>query len=91
MKGDRIISKRQRRQRGRRRPLDVQLTLKMNLGKLPGDAVTLVDDRRVPLVGSVFENRNRIAREFLRLLAGVALRRPGTVGDMFPLPFLRRR
>lgn len=85
-----MMSKGQRRLR-RTKPLDVQLTLRMNLGKLPGDAVTLLDDRRVPLVGSVFENRDRIAREFLRLLAAVAVRRPGTVGEMFPLPFLRRR
>jgi len=89
VKGDRIITKGPRRLRRRKPPLDVQLTLRMNLGDSPGDVVTLVDDRRVPLVGSVFENRDRIAREFLRLLATVGLRRPATVRQMFP--FLRRR
>jgi hypothetical protein len=48
--------------------MDVILTLKVNFGDSPGDALTLLEERRVPLVGSVFENRDRIAREFLRLL-----------------------
>lgn len=56
--------------------MDVILTLKINFGDSPGDAVTLVDERRVPLVGSVFENRDRIAREFLRLLLKASARQP---------------
>jgi hypothetical protein len=55
--------------------MDVILTLKVNFGDHPGDAVTLVEERRVPLVGSVFENRDRIAREFLKLLM-LAARQP---------------
>lgn len=86
-----MITKGPRRVRRKQPPLDVHLTLKMNLGDSPGDVVTLVENRRVPLVGSVFENRDRIAREFLRLLATVGLRRPATVREMFPLRFLRRR
>ena len=56
--------------------MDVILTLKINFGDSPGDAVTLVDEARVPLVGSVFENRDRIAREFLRLLLKASSRQP---------------
>jgi hypothetical protein len=64
-----IISKALGRARSqRRKPMDVVLTLKLNLGEHPGDAITLLEERRVPLVGSVFENRDRIAREFLALL-----------------------
>jgi hypothetical protein len=64
-----ILSKAFGRVRQRRQPpLDVILTLKVNLGDHPDDAVTLIEERRVPLVGSVFENRDRIAREFLALL-----------------------
>ena len=48
--------------------MEVVLTLKLNFGDHPDDAVTLIEERSVPLVGSVFENRERIAREFLRLL-----------------------
>ncbi len=69
MKRPGIISKAFGRTRQRRKePLDVVLTLKLNFGDSPGDALTLIEEQRVPLVGSVFENRDRIAREFLRLL-----------------------
>ena len=56
--------------------MDVILTLKINFGDSAGEAVTLIDERRVPLVGSVFENRDRIAREFLRLLLKASARQP---------------
>lgn len=75
MKRAGIISKAMRRSR-KRDPLEVVLTFKMNFGDGPADTLTLVDERRVPLVGSVFENRDRIAREFLRLLVKAGLRRP---------------
>lgn len=60
----------------RKQPMDVILTLKVNFGDRPADAVTLVDERRIPLVGSVFENRDRIAREFLSLLMKAGARQP---------------
>ena len=56
--------------------MDVILTLKVNFGDHASDAMTLVDERRIPLVGSVFENRDRIAREFLRLLLKAGARQP---------------
>ena len=72
MKRPGIISKALGRARHRgRKPLDVILTLKVNLGDQPGDAITLLEEQRVPLVGSVFENRDRIAREFVSLLVKV--------------------
>lgn len=52
------------------------LTLKLNYGDEPSESVTLVDERRVPLVGSVFDNRDRIAREFLNLITRAATRQP---------------
>lgn len=71
-----MISDTLRRARSRREPLEVILTLKLNFGDGPGDSVTLVDERRVPLVGSVFDNRDRIAREFLRLVGRATARQP---------------
>ena len=69
MKRPGIISKALGRARkGGKKPLDVILTLKINLGDQPGDAVTLLEEQRIPLVGSVFENRERIAREFVSLM-----------------------
>ena len=57
-------------------PLEVVLTVKVNFGDRPSEAMTLVEERKVPLVGSVFENRDRIAREFLRLLMKAGARQP---------------
>lgn len=77
MKRPGIISKAIGRARARRRkPMEVILTFRMNFGDDPRDAVTLLDERRVPLVGSVFENRDRIAREFLRLLVKAGASQP---------------
>ena len=77
MKRPGIISKAVEGERRRRKePLEVILTVKFNFGDHPRDAVTLVDEQRVPLVGSVFENRDRIAREFMRLLVKGGARQP---------------
>jgi hypothetical protein len=62
--------------------MEVILTLKINFGSHPSDAVTLVEERKVPLVGSVFDNRDRIAREFLRLLLVAGARRPRALRRM---------
>lgn len=78
MKRAGIISKALGRAR-KREPLDVILTLKVNFGDSPGDAMTLIEERRVPLVGSVFDNRDRIAREFLRLLLKAGARQPSVL------------
>jgi hypothetical protein len=80
-----MIAKRHRRKRTP--PLDVELTVVMNFGDAPEDAVTLMRDRRVPLVGSVFDNRDRIARGFLRLLVRSGLSRP----DVLPSKLFRRK
>ena len=69
--------------RRRRQPLEVWLTFKVNFGDAPGDALTLVDNQSVPLVGSVFENRDRIARGFVRLLI--------KAGSLRPMHLLRRK
>ena len=59
-----------------KQPMEVVLTVKFNFGDHPRDAMTLMHERRVPLVGSIFENRDRIAREFLRLLVKAGARQP---------------
>ena len=82
MKRAGIISKALGRSRRQREPLDVILTLKINFGDSPGDALTLIEERKVPLVGSVFDNRDRIAREFLRLLLKAGARQPQVLRAM---------
>ena len=83
MKRPGIISKTLARARTRE-PMEVVLTVKMNFGDRASDAVTLIDERRVPLVGSVFENRDRIAREFVKLLVKAGAH-PKAMGRLFTL------
>lgn len=72
-----MISKALARVRRRpKQPMEVVLTLKMNFGDRPDDALTLIQNRRVPLVGSVFDNRDRLLREFLRLLLKASAKQP---------------
>lgn len=68
-----------RLERRRRTPIEIELTFRMNFGDSPEDAVTLIDHRKVPLVGSVFDNRDRIAREFLRLTLKAGSAQPRVV------------
>lgn len=78
MKRPGIISKAVGRARRRHtQPMEVILTVKFNFGDHPHEAMTLIEERHVPLVGSIFENRDRIAREFLRLLVKAGARQPG--------------
>ena len=77
MKRPGIIANAVARERRRsKQPMEVILTVKFNFGDHPRDAMTLVQERRVPLVGSIFDNRDRIAREFLRLLVKAGARQP---------------
>ena len=62
--------------------MEVLLTLKLNFGDRPGDAVTLIEKRKVPLVGSVFDNRDRIAREFLHQLVKAGARQPRVMREL---------
>lgn len=55
-------------------PLDVSLTVRFNFGETPEEALTVIDDRRIPMVGSVFANRDRIIRGFVSLLLKTGLR-----------------
>lgn len=66
-------------------PLDVSLTVRFNFGEKDADAITVIDDRSVPMVGSVFANRNRIIRGFVRLLLKTGLSQPAVAGKIFGL------
>lgn len=74
-----------------REPLDVRLTLKVNFGDDAGDAVTVMNERRVPMVNSVFEHRDRIIRTFAMTLLRVGMAQPKVVSEVFPAFRLLRR
>lgn len=74
-----------------REPLDVHLTFKINFGDAPDDAVTVMHERRVPMVNSVFEHRDRIVRTFAMSLMRVGLAQPKVVREVFPAMKLLRK
>ena len=74
-----------------REPLDVRLTFKINFGETPADAVTVMNERRVPMVNSVFEHRDRIVRTFAMSLVRVGLAQPKVVREVFPAMKLLRK
>ena len=48
-------------------------------------AVTVMNDRRVPMVGSVFESRDRILRAFTVLLMRTGMAQPKVAKELIPL------
>jgi hypothetical protein len=81
------------RKRGRRNaePLDVELTVRMNFGDTPDDAVTVIDNRKIPMVNSVFHYRDKIVRGFAMLLVKTGLAQPKVASELLPLLKLLRR
>lgn len=81
-----MIAKARRRAAGRRRePLDIRLSLAFRFGDEPGDRVTVMNDRAVPLVGTVFDSRDRILRGFTRLLFKAAAQQPKVAAELVPV------
>ena len=81
---------RRTRRRGKD-PLDVQLTVRFKFGAEADDQVTVINNRSVPMVGSVISNRDRILKGFVNLLIRTALKQPRVARELFPLLTLPRR
>lgn len=72
-------------------PLDVDLTVTFRFGDEPGDKVTMIDNRRVPLVGNIFDSRDAVVRGFVKLLLKAGLTQPRVLGELVPAFKLIRR
>lgn len=73
-------------------PLAVDLTVTFRFGDDPKDKVTVINNRRVPMVGSVFDSRDAVVRGFVRLLFKAAVMQPKVVSELLPaIKMLRRR
>jgi len=83
-KSPRIPSKRQPRAS---EPLELRLTVRLKFGDSAADSVTMMDDRRIPMVDSVFKSRQRILRAFALLLVKAAAAQPKIAREI--LPWLR--
>lgn len=72
------------RLRRRAEPLEVKLTLRYRFGDEPDDTVTVMDDRAIPMVDSVFKNRDRIVRALAMTLVRAGITRPKVVSELVP-------
>lgn len=72
------------RSRRRVEPLEVKLTLRYRFGDEPDDTVTVMDDRAIPMVDSVFKNRDRIVRAFAMTLVRAGVTKPKVVRELVP-------
>lgn len=81
-----------RRRTKEEEPLDVELTLSFRFGDEPDDKVTMIDQRSIPMVGSVFEKRDVLVRNFVSLMLKASARQPKVLKELLPaLRLLRRR
>lgn len=87
-KGDKMQEKSSSR---KKEPIDVNLTVKFNFGNEPDDAITVLNDVRVPMVDSVFSNRDRIVRGFVSLLLKSGFKSPAVTRELFPVVRLLKR
>ena len=87
-----IIPGRRRRRGEEEEPLEIELTVAFRFGDEPGDRITVIDGRRIPMVDSVFDSRDTIVRSFVRLLAKAAVTQPQVLREIVPaLKLLPRR
>ncbi len=80
-----ILAKARERRRRAQEPLEVRMTMRFNFGETPEEAITVMDDRRVPMVGSVFDSRDRILRTFTVLLMRTGMAQPKVAKELIPL------
>jgi hypothetical protein len=72
-----------------RKPVEVRLTLSYRFGARPENQVTVMNDRAIPMVDSVFKARDRIARSFVATLMQAASLQPKVLRELLPLLGLR--
>lgn len=74
------------RRKRHQEPLSVALSVSLRFGEAAEDRVTVIDNRRIPMIGGLFDNRDRILRGFMGLLLRAAVIQPRVAGQLFPRP-----
>jgi hypothetical protein len=78
-----VRNKRSRRKA--REPLDVRLTVKVKFGDQSDETVTIMDDRAVPMVDSVFYYRDQIFKGISTMLFKAIALQPKLAREVLPL------
>lgn len=89
-----MLSTRSKRTKDRDKdePLDVELTVAFRFGDEPGDKVTVIENRHIPMVGSVFDSRDALMKGFVKLLLKAGLTQPKVLSEVLPaVKLLQRR
>lgn len=81
--------------RRKREPLDVQLSVDVIFGDEPGERVTMIDQRHVPMINDIFEIKDSLMRQFVLLMLRAGATQPKVVAEIIPaiklLPKVLRR
>lgn len=74
-----------------RDPIEVGLTLTFRFGDEPDDKVTMIDNKSLPMVGSVFEKRDMLVRNFIKLMLKAGATQPKVLRELIPATRLLHR
>lgn len=70
--------------RREKKPLDVRLTMRVRFGEQPDEQVTVVNDRRLKLIGSAFQYRDRAINFLVYEVLRAGARQPRVYGGLAP-------
>lgn len=70
--------------RRKREPLEVRLTVDVIFGDQPGERVTMINDRPIPMVTDIFEVRDTVMRQFILLMLRAGMTQPKVVAELVP-------
>jgi hypothetical protein len=70
--------------RREKKPLDIRLTMRVRFGAEPDEQVTVVNDRRLKLVGSAFQYRDRAINFLVYEVLRAGARQPKVYGGLAP-------
>ena len=72
-------------------PLEVRVSVDFRVGEADEDRITMLDRRAVPMVDSVFANRDRIVRAFFQMMIKGGMKSPSVIRELLPAAKLMRR
>jgi hypothetical protein len=67
-----------------KKPVDIRLTMRVKFGKTTDDVITVVDNRRLKLIGSAFQYRDRAISFVVYQILRAGSRRPRVYGRFAP-------
>lgn len=70
--------------RREKKPLDVRLTMRVRFGAEPDEQVTVVNDRRLRLIGSAFKYRDQAINFVVYQVLRAGVRQPKVYGGLAP-------